>query len=133
MCRWHPWAVAFSGLLVLASCQSAPQSRGTQNPVPEAATAGAGDRSAEAGAPAAPTTSMLSVSLVEATAPGQLDRPLLTALRDGGHVIYFRHAATDRSQQDSDPHNLANCATQRNLTDDGRADARTIGEAFRAL
>jgi len=58
---------------------------------------------------------------------------LLEALRHGGYVIYFRHAATDRTQADSDTQNLENCQTQRNLNDQGRADARLIGEAFRAL
>src|SRR5262249_18530671 len=45
----------------------------------------------------------------------------------------FRHGATDPNQTDSDPSNLANCATQRNLTDAGRAQATAIGEAFRTL
>jgi broad specificity phosphatase PhoE len=48
-------------------------------------------------------------------------------------VIYFRHAATDRSQEDTDTQNLENCQTQRNLNDQGRADARAIGEAFQTL
>ncbi|MBA2307712.1 MAG: histidine phosphatase family protein [Pseudonocardiales bacterium] len=66
---------------------------------------------------------------------------LLTQLRDGGVIVVFRHAATDRSQLDADdrtgpdagPVDFADCSTQRNLTDAGRADARGIGEAFRAL
>ena len=58
---------------------------------------------------------------------------LVDALRSGGYVIYFRHAATDRSQADTDTPELENCQKQRNLTDLGRADARRIGEAFRAL
>ncbi|HEX9371590.1 MAG TPA: histidine phosphatase family protein, partial [Roseiflexaceae bacterium] len=45
-------------------------------------------------------------------------------------MIYFRHAATDQSQTDSD---LSRCETQRNLNEQGRADARAIGQAFRAL
>jgi broad specificity phosphatase PhoE len=61
------------------------------------------------------------------------DRQVIEALQDGGHIIYFRHATTDRSQQDSDPTNLANCAAQRNLAEAGRAQARTVGEAFRTL
>jgi virginiamycin B lyase len=58
---------------------------------------------------------------------------LVDALRDGGYVLYFRHAATDFSQEDTDTRNLGNCATQRNLTALGRADARAIGRAFRDL
>jgi broad specificity phosphatase PhoE len=61
------------------------------------------------------------------------DRQIIEALQRGGYLIYFRHGATDPSQTDSDPNNLANCATQRNLTDQGRAQARAIGEALKAL
>jgi len=65
----------------------------------------------------------------------------LTQLRGGGVIIVIRHAATDRSQQDADersgpdagPVDFDDCSTQRNLTDEGRADARTIGAAFRRL
>lgn len=62
-----------------------------------------------------------------------LDRALADALRDGGYVIYFRHAATDFSQADTDRQNLANCRAQRNLSAGGRRQARAIGEAFAAL
>jgi broad specificity phosphatase PhoE len=61
------------------------------------------------------------------------DRQMIEALRQGGHVVYFRHGATDPNQTDSDPNNLANCQTQRNLTDAGRAQARSIGDAWRSL
>lgn len=57
---------------------------------------------------------------------------LLGALRAGGFVIYFRHAATVPGG-DADLQNLANCATQRNLSDQGREQAREIGNAFRQL
>lgn len=58
---------------------------------------------------------------------------LVEALRGGGYVIYFRHAATDFDQQDSDRQNLEECDTQRNLNDAGRTDARRIGDGFAAL
>ena len=65
---------------------------------------------------------------------GRLEgRALVEALRGGGYVLYFRHAATDFSQEDTDTRNLRNCRTQRNLTADGRADARAIGRAIREL
>src|SRR5918994_2410033 len=65
---------------------------------------------------------------------GRLEgRALAEALRGGGYVLYFRHAATDFSQEDTDTRNLRNCRTQRNLTADGRADARAIGRAIREL
>ena len=61
------------------------------------------------------------------------DGTLLDVLREGGLVIVFRHAATDRSQPDDEPVDLEDCSTQRNLNDAGRADARAIGEAFQTL
>jgi phosphohistidine phosphatase SixA len=58
---------------------------------------------------------------------------LLAALREGGFVIYFRHARTDFSRDDTDLSDLSNCATQRNLSSEGQAQARLIGEAIAAL
>lgn len=58
---------------------------------------------------------------------------LVTRLRRGGMVLYFRHAATDRIQKDQRPVELSNCAKQRNLSDEGRRQSQAIGEAFRTL
>jgi phosphohistidine phosphatase SixA len=58
---------------------------------------------------------------------------LVDALREGGYVIYLRHAETDRSKEDDPAVELEDCATQRNLSDEGREQSRAIGEAFRAL
>lgn len=58
---------------------------------------------------------------------------LLTALRGGGYILYFRHSDTDHRQKDSHMRSLDDCANQRNLTDRGRDHARAIGEAIRAL
>ena len=64
-------------------------------------------------------------------APEQLrGAALVEALRVGGYVVYFRHAATDFTMTDT---GLASCRTQRNLDARGRADARAIGRAWRAL
>ncbi|HEX2064210.1 MAG TPA: hypothetical protein VHE80_07285 [Acidimicrobiales bacterium] len=57
---------------------------------------------------------------------------LLRALRGGGFVVYFRHAATE-SGTDTSVRDLDNCATQRNLSAEGRAQAQEIGRAFRQL
>ena len=68
--------------------------------------------------------------------PSSPSRPkdgLLSHLRNGGTVIVFRHAATDPSDEDDAQVVLEDCSTQRNLTDKGRADAETIGAAFREL
>jgi phosphohistidine phosphatase SixA len=58
---------------------------------------------------------------------------LVEALREGGHVLYLRHALTDRSREDDPAVDLDDCSTQRNLSDEGREQSRTIGEALRTL
>jgi phosphohistidine phosphatase SixA len=57
----------------------------------------------------------------------------IDALREGGHVIVFRHGATYPDQADTDPLNPANVGKQRQLNEDGRALARSIGESMRKL
>ncbi len=57
---------------------------------------------------------------------------LVKALRAGGLTLYFRHVATDMTQSDRVVV-AGECATQRNLTDAGRAQARAAGEAMRRL
>src|SRR5712671_6265005 len=52
----------------------------------------------------------------------------INALRQGGHVIVFRHGATYSDQADTDPLNPKNVAKQRQLNDNGRALAKSIGE-----
>ena len=58
---------------------------------------------------------------------------LLSALREGGYVIYFRHADTGPATPDPPGVDLQRCETQRNLNDNGRMEARAIGAAFKAL
>ena len=48
-------------------------------------------------------------------------------------MLVFRHAATDFSKPDQDPVDLSDCRTQRNLSNQGRADARAIGRGARRL
>ncbi|MDX6555173.1 MAG: hypothetical protein QOD86_1368 [Miltoncostaeaceae bacterium] len=79
------------------------------------ALAGCGD---DNGPPPTPTAPLEGTQLVD-------------ALRDGGYVIFFRHAATTRSGQPDD--DLTTCTTQRNLNAQGRREAREIGAAFREL
>ena len=64
----------------------------------------------------------------------QLSGPTLrAALLRGGYVLYFRHASTDFGQNDERMTDFDNCASQRNLTERGRSDARAIGAAIRRL
>jgi hypothetical protein len=58
---------------------------------------------------------------------------LLQELRKGGYILYFRHSATDFSRNDDAMTGFEDCASQRNLTEEGRAQARAIGEKMRAL
>ena len=73
-------------------------------------------------------------ALSSVAANGQAAAPeWVAALRQGGHVIVFRHGATFPDQADTDPLNPKNVAQQRQLNDDGRALAKAIGEAMRKL
>jgi phosphohistidine phosphatase SixA len=68
-----------------------------------------------------------------ASAESGADPALARELQRGGLVLAIRHAATDFSKPDQDPIVLADCGTQRNLSAQGRADARTIGRGVRRL
>jgi phosphohistidine phosphatase SixA len=61
------------------------------------------------------------------------DPALATTLQRGGLVLAIRHAATDFSKPDQDPVDLSDCRTQRNLSQQGRVDARAIGRGVRRL
>jgi phosphohistidine phosphatase SixA len=56
---------------------------------------------------------------------------LVEGINTGGHVLMIRHAYAPGS---GDPANfrIGDCATQRNLNDTGRAQARNIGRWLRA-
>jgi broad specificity phosphatase PhoE len=64
--------------------------------------------------------------------PASADETVWTLLRGGGHVILLRHAATDGTAGDPAGFRLEDCATQRNLVDRGREQARRLGEVVRA-
>jgi broad specificity phosphatase PhoE len=63
--------------------------------------------------------------------PAGDDKALATGLRAGGHVILVRHGATFPDQADTDPLHPENIAAQRNLNDNGKALAKSFGEALR--
>lgn len=65
---------------------------------------------------------------------------LVVSLQRGGYIIYMRHGPTDKSERHkeqsmlrSGEFRLDDCATQRNLTDEGRDRVREAGAAFRWL
>lgn len=73
---------------------------------------------------------ILALSLLVA-APAAATEAGWALLRDGGHVVLLRHADAPGV---GDPANfdIAKCATQRNLSDRGRQQARRIGALFAA-
>jgi phosphohistidine phosphatase SixA len=75
----------------------------------------------------------LLLSVVSSLAFAQADPALLARLREGGYVLYLRHASTDMSRNDAGMKSYEDCASQRDLTDRGRDEARAIGAHFRRL
>lgn len=66
--------------------------------------------------------------------PGRLladEVALWQALKSGGHVALLRHAVAPGTGDPAE-FTIGDCSTQRNLSDEGRAQARRIGERFRA-
>ena len=74
-----------------------------------------------------------ALAIAQDLKPAPEGQALAQALRRGGYVIYFRHGATDFGQNDDRMTGYEDCASQRNLTERGRADARAIGAAMRSL
>ena len=61
----------------------------------------------------------------------QANDSLWSLLREGGHAVLIRHAATEPGVGDPPNFRLGDCSTQRNLSAEGRAEARRLGDAFR--
>ena len=60
------------------------------------------------------------------------DDSLWALLKQGGQVVLIRHAVTDPGVGDPPGFKLDACATQRNLSAEGRDEAQRLGAAFRA-
>ena len=73
----------------------------------------------------------------EPKVPLGIDTALMSKLRQGGLLIFFRHGLTpnykDALDRDPDDPLPGNCSHQRNLSADGIDQSRAIGEAFRDL
>jgi phosphohistidine phosphatase SixA len=67
------------------------------------------------------------LSLAAALSPGAI------AATPGGPVLLMRHAQTDPGIGDPPGFVLGQCATQRNLSTEGRAQARALGARLAAL
>jgi phosphohistidine phosphatase SixA len=71
--------------------------------------------------------------LLPVAAAAQPEAKLITGLRAGGNVIVLRHGATNPDQADTNPLVPKDVTHQRQLNDNGRAAARAMGDALRAL
>jgi phosphohistidine phosphatase SixA len=75
---------------------------------------------------------LLLVSFLLAAAPtAAASEQLWTLLEGGGQVVLIRHGLTTPGVGDPPDFRLDDCATQRNLDDEGRREAQRVGEAFR--
>lgn len=60
------------------------------------------------------------------------DEALWSLLEGGGQVVLIRHTITSPGAGDPPGMRLEECSTQRNLSDEGRRHAQSIGAAFRS-
>lgn len=65
-------------------------------------------------------------AIVAAPAEAAERGELLAKLADGGRVMLMRHAQTTPGIGDPEGFTLRNCATQRNLSEEGRGDMRSL-------
>jgi phosphohistidine phosphatase SixA len=63
--------------------------------------------------------------------PAHADEAALAALKAGGHVMIIRHGLTTPGTGDPKNFRLEDCATQRNLVEKGREQARRLGRLLR--
>jgi phosphohistidine phosphatase SixA len=76
------------------------------------------------------------IVLVLGAAVGASAEPLgglMSDLKKGGYVLFIRHPRTNPDQADTDPLHLDNVKAQRQLSDEGRQQAKALGAAFRVL
>jgi phosphohistidine phosphatase SixA len=74
---------------------------------------------------------VLALLVLSAPSRAAAHDALWELLRGGGQIVLMRHAVTTPGVGDPAGFRLDDCATQRNLTDAGREDARRVGAAFR--
>lgn len=72
----------------------------------------------------------VSVLPAAAHAAEKDDEGTWAALREGRHIVLMRHAQTEPGIGDPPGFAVDACKTQRNLSAEGRNDAKRIGDAF---
>jgi phosphohistidine phosphatase SixA len=75
----------------------------------------------------------LIVFAAEVVATAEPAAELVPELKKGGYVLFMRHPRTNPDQADTDPLNLDNIKAQRQLSEDGRRQARELGQCLRTL
>lgn len=83
------------------------------------------------GAPARFAALLLAAFACTVASLAQADEALWQALQGGGHVILIRHATTVPGTGDPPGYRLEDCASQRNLSEAGRNEARRLGQVLR--
>jgi phosphohistidine phosphatase SixA len=74
---------------------------------------------------------LLALVLLAAQGARADDSAMWALLKKPGHIVLLRHSNAPGSTPEPYGIDLKNCAIQRSLDDDGRAQARRIGDAFR--
>ncbi len=75
---------------------------------------------------------LAALLLCLAASTAQADEALWKLVQQGGQVLMIRHATTVPGVGDPEGFRLDDCATQRNLSAEGRAEAKRLGAALRA-
>ena len=73
----------------------------------------------------------LPFCIFHATARAAVDDSVWALLKQGNNIVLLRHARTTPGVGDPPGFTLGRCETQRNLSEQGRADAQAVGAAFR--
>ena len=74
---------------------------------------------------------LLALALLQAQNAHADDDAMWALLKTSGHVVLLRHSNAPGATPEPYGIDLKNCAIQRSLDDDGRAQARRVGDAFR--
>jgi Histidine phosphatase superfamily (branch 1) len=74
---------------------------------------------------------LLCITLASsAPAAGAAEDPLWNELKKGGLIVLMRNTAVDEGGGDPKGYKVSDCASQLNLTDKGRDEAKRVGQAF---
>ena len=75
-----------------------------------------------------------AAELIGGTEPQMKEDELVQILKQGGHVVYFRHGPTTKTGEKTvEKQDLGNCAVQRNLSAEGQEQTKAMGEGIKRL